>query len=226
MKLYTLYTDSHKDLLLNHFLPSISQNTSPFDIVLRKIPQYCKSGEYMKIGWIETMIKKVEYHIESCLENLNKSFIYTDCDVQFLTNDNIIDIMLNELEGYDIACQDDAHPFGDRTTYCAGFFICKSNTSTVALFEKILQDMKRNSAWLHDQEALNMNLSMVKHKTLSHRFFTHAQITKELWSGNNDDFVIPKNILVHHANWTHGVDNKIKLLNMVKTQYENFNHGT
>jgi hypothetical protein len=67
----------------------------------------------------------------------------------------------------------------------------------------------------NDQAALNENLSMVKYLSLSHKFYTTAQTTHMLWD-NNYNINIPTDILVHHANWTHGVSNKIKLLNFVR----------
>ena len=226
MKLYTFYTDSHLKLLMSYLLPSIEYNGSQFDVAVYKVPQYCQSGDYMQNGWIQTMIRKVEYHIKSCQENMDKIFIYSDCDVQFLGKENIIDVITKEIDEYDIACQDDVYPFHNHNTYCAGFFACKGNQRTLDFFHKILHDIHRNKSWLHDQEALNINLPMVKHKLLSHKFFTHAQITHKLWNNENDTFNISRDILVHHANWTHGVENKMKLLNIVKEQYENINNGT
>ena len=38
-----------------------------------------------------------------------------------------------------------------------------------------------------------------------------------VWDGQ--DFNIPADIIMHHANWIVGVQNKIKLLNLVKDKY-------
>jgi hypothetical protein len=148
---------------------------------------------------------------------LGQKFIYSDCDVQFLNK--FIDVAIDELSDYDIACQDDVHPYYDRNTYCAGFFICNANDKTLNLFEKTLESMLATADHTNynDQSALNENLSRVKHKTLSHKFYTIAHTTRSLWQ---EDYTIgiPTNILVHHANWTHGVNNKVKLLNFIKSQ--------
>lgn len=224
MKLYTFYTPSHEELINKYFLPSLSNNKE-FDIIIKQFPQLCSDGEFMHNGWINTMMQKVEYHIQSCLENHNDIFVYSDCDVQFLNNEQVVETLLNELEDYDIACQNDVHPYFDRTTYCAGFFICRGNNKTVNLFTSVLEEMKKRYPSMHDQEALNKNLNTVKHKILSNQFYTHAQTLKKLWENENDTFSIPKNIMVHHANWTHGIKNKIKLLDIVKEQYEYINNG-
>jgi len=216
MKIYTFFTETHTDLLFQYFLPSLYKYENA-ETIIKKLPQQCSSGEYGKDGWFDTMLKKVEYHIQSCEENYGKTFIYSDCDVQFVAP--FIDTMVNELDNYDIACQDDVHPYGNRTTYCAGFFICRSNDATLAFFKKILLDMiSHNTSPKHnynDQTALNENLNMINHKILSNKFYTIAQTTKRLWK-EDYNIDVPKNIVVHHANWTHGVSNKIKLLNFVK----------
>lgn len=223
MKLYTFYTPSHEELMTKYFLPSLSDNYD-FDIMIKKFPQTCAGGEFMHNGWMDTMIQKVEYHIQACVENYNSMFVYSDCDVQFLNNKNVINTLLEELGDYDIACQNDVQPYFDRTTYCAGFFICRGNNKTINLFTNTLEDMKKRFPSMHDQDALNKNLGIVKHKILSNKFYTHAQSVKKLWESENDIFTIPDNIMVHHANWTHGVKNKIKLLNIVKEQYEYINN--
>lgn len=217
MKIYTLFTNSHWSLLNNYFLPSLYKQEDA-EVVIKKFPQECHSAEYGKDGWFKTMTKKVEYHIQSCQENFGKTFIYSDCDVQFLQP--FISVAENELQDYDLACQNDVYPYGNRKTYCAGFFICKSNDKTLSFFEKILADMKLRGEAPHynDQAALNENLSMVKHKTLSNKFYTISQTTNKLWD-ENYDVEVPKDIIVHHANWTHGISNKIKLLDFVKETY-------
>jgi hypothetical protein len=47
------------------------------------------------------------------------------------------------------------------------------------------------------------------------KYWTIANYTGGVWNGSID-FKVPENILVHHANWTIGTDNKIKLLNEVR----------
>lgn len=225
MKIYTCYTDSHKILLDKFFIPSVKE--APIDIIIKKFPQECPSAEYMQEGWIKTMIRKVEYHIKSCEENLNEAFLYADCDVQFFGD--ISPVAQEELSGCDIACQDDVHPYIGRNTYCAGVFLCVGNNRTIKFWNDILNRLialKPNEKY-HDQDGLNQYINQLNHRFLSHKFYTVAQTTKKLWNNDSFDFAIPKNILVHHANWTHGVENKIKLLELVRNKYyENTNNGS
>lgn len=224
MKIYTIFTDSHQQLLHEYFIPSLYNNINysepkPIDIIIKKIPQFCPTATYGRKGWMETMLNKVDQHIEACEYNLGKQFIYFDCDVQFFKP--FIDDMIEELGDFDIACQNDIFPYENRQTYCAGMFICNANEKTLDFFKSIRKNMVENSYRPHeynDQVALNENLYKIKHKLLSCKFYTIAQTTNCLWDNNYNINNIPNNISIHHANWTHGVDNKIKLLNFIKTK--------
>lgn len=220
MKIYTFFTDTHKKLLYDYFIPSLYLYENNIELNIKKVPQACPSGLYCSSGWYSTMTEKVRYVIQACQENHGKIFIYSDCDVQFLGP--FIDSATLELEDYDIACQDDVYPYENRNTYCAGFFICRSSDKTIKFFNTILNRLTKRKhvegELYDDQNELNRNLHLVKHKPLSHKFYTIAQTTNALWDNNYDIENIPSNILVHHANWTHGVENKIKLLNLIKSK--------
>ena len=65
---------------------------------------------------------------------------------------------------------------------------------------------------------LQSNNLNIKYDTLDPtKYFTIGYSTKGTqWTPETGDLDIPKTILMHHANWTAGVENKIKLLNFVK----------
>jgi hypothetical protein len=72
----------------------------------------------------------------------------------------------------------------------------------------------------HDQYAFNyFGRKSLNWKTLpEEKYYTIAYNTGNVvWNGEeyND---IPKSILMHHANWTVGVKNKIKLLEYIKRE--------
>jgi hypothetical protein len=125
MKIYTIYSPTHKTLYENYFKKTLPEE---FDLFYTEIPQECPSGEFYKNGWSETCFKKVEYFIQICEENMGSKFVFSDVDVQFFGN--IKDVLLEELEDYDIACQ------SDNGTYCAGFFICNANEKTLNMKRK------------------------------------------------------------------------------------------
>jgi hypothetical protein len=132
-------------------------------------------------------------------------FIFSDADVQFFADP--VERLLLELGDADIACQDDINQL------CSGFFICRANDRTLAMFNSM-----RHNYDLEDQATLNAHISMVKSVRLSHAFFNVAHSIGTVWNGQ--DFDIPEDILVHHANWVVGVENKVKLLDLVRSKYD------
>jgi len=204
MNIYSLYTPSHKILYENYFLKTLSKDFTPH--ILEYQQQDCPTASYYSTGWGKITAKKIEIFIQACLENFNDYFFYCDVDVQFF-DINLKDILLTEIGDNDIACQDDIH------SYNSGVFICKANSKTLSMFEK----MKINFQGC-DQKTLNRFLRMCKHKKLSRRFFTTGFVAG---LSTNKKITIPSNIVLHHANWIVGVENKIKTLDMIRNLYDN-----
>lgn len=206
MKIYTIYSDSHEVLYNDYFLKTLPNE---FDLISTKIPQECQTGDFYNDGWNRTCYRKVELFIKACEDNMGENFIFSDVDIQFFGN--IKDILLEELGDYDIACQNDT-----SNIYCSGFFICNANERTLNMFKRMKDNYNKE-----DQTSLNQEIYLSKSKFLSRKFFTIGHITNSIWNGQ--DVEIPKDILVHHANWTIGINNKIKLLNIVKEKITNKN---
>ena len=204
MNLYSIFTPSHRHMYENYFLTSIPDE---FKLHIKEIPQECPTGSFYQEGWDKTCFRKVEFFEEICKENFGDMFIFSDVDIQFFGN--FKDQMIEELGDCDIACQDDI------TTFSSGFFICKCNDTTLKMFQNMKEFYNRE-----DQTSLNDQIHIAKHKFLSKRFFTFGHIVPRPWNG--EDFDIPDDILVHHANWVAGIDNKIKILDLVR---EKFNAG-
>jgi hypothetical protein len=199
MKLYTIYSPSHKRLYKDFFLKSLPNE---FEVISEEIKQECPTGEFYKEGWNLTCYRKIELFIKACEENLGNHFVFSDVDIQFFGN--IKQTLLDEIGDFDIACQNDTAHF-----YCSGFFICKANEKTLHMFK----EMQRNYV-NEDQTSLNLNIHLVKSKFLSKKFFTIAHLTGSPWNG--EDFNLPYDILMHHANWTVGTQNKTNLLERVR----------
>lgn len=205
MNIYTTYTPSHKILYDNYFIKTLPKD---FNLKAYADPeQLCKTGEYYTNGWTQTTKKKIDIFVYACAANIGKPFFYCDVDVQFFDN-NIINILLEELGDYDIACQD------DYDNYNSGVFVCNANETTLAMFKQ----MQKTYNYIDDdQRTLNKHLFMCKHKMLSRRFFTTGFIFRR-WNGQ--DFELPKDIIMHHANWIVGVPDKIKVLDFVRSKYD------
>jgi hypothetical protein len=199
MKVYTYYTESHANLFENYFKKSLVD----LEIDATIGEQDCKSGSYYQDGWKTTTMKKVDVFLKGVKENMGGVFIFSDVDIQFFGS--IKETLVGELGDADIAIQNDY-----AGGLCSGFFICRGNERTLKMF----QSMKDNhNLYREDQHALNMNLNFCKVKVLSNKFWTFGAYQQQ-WKGQNFD--IPDDILMHHSNWTEGIDNKIKLLELVK----------
>ena len=205
MKIYAIFTPSHRVFYDSYFLRSISKDDN-LEVIPTELPQECETGSFYKEGWSQTCFRKVELFIKACEENMGNTFIFSDVDIQFFGP--IRNQLLLELGDYDFACQNDTGAY-----YCSGFWICKANERTLNMFKSMRDNYNKE-----DQTSLNEQVYLCKSKFLSRKFFTIAHVTGRVWNG--EDVYIPDDILMHHANWTEGIDNKIKLLKMVKNKID------
>lgn len=212
MKIYTCYTPSHKEMFDEYFMgsPSISE----YEIIAEEFPQECATGAYLSDGWMNTMNRKLDLIIRAIDENMGEVFIHSDCDVQFLRpSKEYIESFFYKTD-LDIILQSDIYML------CAGFFACKASNKTRLLFSLIKHNILM---FEHDQLALNYFLKGWKehitdinmnYRMFDSRIWNVGHTLYNRWEGQ--DFEVPQNILVHHANWTVGIENKTKLLKMVK----------
>ena len=175
------------------------------DLVVRKMPQECKDASYLSKGWNSTMTRKVQYVIEALNETAeNEWFVHSDCDIVLF--EGWEDILQSCPSDIDMINQN------DHSVLCAGFFLCKNNVRTRELWNKVLEHMGN---FEHDQWAMNewiRKIPELKVNVLPISYFTYGLLGNGIWNGQ--EFIIPdaKNLKMFHANWTVGVDNKIKLL--------------
>jgi len=206
MKIYTFYTDSHKELL-DIFKKNYHENTSTeHELNIKHFPQECNSGNFMEQGWNSTMKRKVEYVIEG-LNNTpdNQWFVHTDCDIILFKD--WVNILKKHEHNFDMLIQD------DYSSLCAGFFFCKSNSVTKKLWQNVFENLHKFN---NDQIAMNYFISKdsdIKVAALPNTYFTYGLLGKDNWT--EGDFEIPSNIKMFHANWTVGVKNKKHLMEYV-----------
>jgi hypothetical protein len=201
MKLYTLFSESHRRLYEEYFKPTLPDE---FELKLKSSDQLCETGDFMSEGWSDICYQKVLYFKQACEENIGSMFIWADVDIQFFRP--FKSLIITELGDADIACQND---FGD--SHCSGLFICRANDETLKMFTDMVNDYHRE-----DQTTLNMHIHKVNHKFLSSRFFNYGQSMGVTWEG--EEFEVDESIVLHHANWTVGLASKIKMLDYVKSR--------
>lgn len=235
MKLYSFYTESHKVLLNDWFIPSIKDD---YEVVLKESPQTCSEGIFHAEGWNVCMLDKIKFIINAIKEEEGEVFVYSDVDIQFFKPTK--KIILELIEKRDMVIQRDNSSGG----LCAGFFAAKANEKMLRLWEhiecqliKIIENNRIDASLFDDQVLLNKMLTPnrlifgigdvlrisrsslpnsqgIKWSYLPDTFFTHGVSTGRCWKPG-DTFDVPRGIVAHHANWTIEVENKIALLKYV-----------
>ena len=215
IKLYALYTPSHEVFKDKFFVPSIQDD---FELIFEFCDQTCPSVKFMEEGWTQTTMNKVNLIIRAIKENWNSIFIFSDVDIQFFAP--IKDIILELIEGKDMVIQRNT-PDG---VLCTGFFVCRGNEKTLRLWEDV-KKMMESDCLSSDQISFNRcikrrhqkNLYGIVWDYLPHSFFGAGTLTGYEWRPGML-LPIPDNIMIHHANWTKGVHNKIAQLIYVRDE--------
>ena len=205
MKLLTVYTQSHRQMLEEWFLPTLQD-----DYELSSF--FCDvegGGQYLQEDWSRAVLFKSRKIIETIKENMGRVFVYADVDIEFFgpTKPEI----LNAIEQKDIVCQLD-NPYGDL---CTGFFAIRANLLTLRLWEDVYKAAKIEN---RDQMAFNRiirDMKNIRFGYMSSQFFGTGTYHAEDWE-EGSKFYIPRSPLMYHANYTIGVDNKITLLKQVR----------
>lgn len=218
IKLYALYTPSHEILKDQFFLPSIKDD---FDIILEFCEQTCPNAQFMSEGWTDTTMRKVDLIIRAIHENWGKIFIFSDVDIQFFVPIQSTILML--MHDKDIIMQKN-NPEG---VLCTGFFACRGNEKTLQLWTDVKQVMEINKLQ-SDQISFNqcikrnskINPYNIAWNYLPDSFFGGGTLTGYTWVPGAS-LPIPHDIMMHHANWTKGVKNKIAQLMYVKQSVNN-----
>lgn len=229
IRLYSICSSTHEILKNNYFLPSIKDR---FEIIITNFEQISPTGIFMEDRWRDTMLVKVDTIIKAINNNPNKVFIYSDVDIQFFKP---FAYLIKKLIGVNDIVFQREH---DKVA-CAGFFIAKGNKRTLALWKNVRKFMQKNEL-TGDQRPLNyilfrndnnsnldnfvfedkVELSKLKWDYLPDTFVGGATIWKKnIWKPDKN-FPIDKNIIMHHANCTIGVGNKIKQLEYVKNKMD------
>jgi hypothetical protein len=210
IKLYSLYTPSHTAFAENWFIPTLTDNC---ELIIRHYPQECAQAQWMRPGWTDTTRHKIELILDAIEENWGTVFIYADIDIQFFAP--FVDKVLQKIEGLDFVFQRH-NPDG---IVCSGFFACRAHEKTKQFFLAVQKMMHKNKK-MSDQPAINYCLAKqadILWDYLPDTFFgggTRAATSKAWEPGDWLD--IPEGIILHHANCTRGIKNKIAQLEYVR----------
>ncbi len=213
MNVYSVYTSSHEKLLNDWFLPSIPKT---WKLCLTKVDQVCPSGSYHSSGWYNMMASKYDVIIEAIKENKNKYFIHSDIDILFFEPSNNLEQL--DLKT-DLIIQRNTKD--DPANVCPGFFICKGTSKMAKLFKTI-----RNIT-LEEQtdDELLLNQYLLRNTKFNWSYLPDVYYTPGIQFGSRassykwsdtDDIKLPNDVALYHANYTVGIDNKIRQLTTAK----------
>lgn len=208
LNLYTFYTDTHEILLNDFFITSFNETNmcDDFNLHTIKAKQKSNTGCFNSPGFHGTMLDKLDIII-SAMES-DDLFVFADCDIQFFQN-IYSDIL--KYKNFDILAQSDIN------SICAGFMIIQSSDKLKQYFRNIYNLLANNpTAYPNDQVCINSNLNNINYTLLPiNEYYTVGNYNNgTVWNG--EDITVPQSILMHHANFTIGVANKIRLMKIVK----------
>jgi len=225
IKAYTLFTPSHKKFLYDYLLDSFKYNPNIELTILHK-PQLCTTAEFGTEGWNAKMRYKADCFyekIKECNEE-NELFLFIDPDIVIYRD--FYDDIIKRIKGYDVLFQNDG-PGGVNT----GFFVARNNKTVRSFFNTVRGNLNN---FLEEQRTANhllRNLHLypsiqIKWNMLPNEYWTYGEIAGQInpqtnnfkghWNGIDETFEIPKDIFIHHGNWTSKKDDKYKILDIVK----------
>lgn len=229
-RLYALTTPSHQGLHDDWFRPSLRDD---YAVEVRPLEQVGQREDHVcgTAAFNLTMAAKVRLMIDAIRDNWGRVFIYSDVDIQFFgKTEQLIDAAIRNR---DLVAQRDARPWMTVLHHpqfsghlCAGFLACRGNDRTLRLWQAVL-DHVRGRPDQHDQQALNQLLNRrtgwrlpnrfgVRWGYLPDAFFGPGPQLRGVWEPGMP-LAVPRRIVMHHANWTIGVANKVAQLTAVRT---------
>lgn len=219
IKLYACYTPSHKVLYNDWFLPSLMA-FNEYDLIVETYDQECEKAEFLSEGWTKTTSRKVQLILRAIKENWGSWFVYSDVDIQFFRP--TLGEITKAIGTKDIVFQQNDPARG----FCTGFFACRANERTLEFWLAVADYMHKHSD-ISDQASVwniykiykKSQILHVKCGLLPNTFFCAGTFRGCLWNPE-ETLEIPKGIIIHHANYTHGVPNKIAQLKLVKNMVD------
>ena len=206
--LYSLFTPSHRVLKENYFVPTLPPDV---ELHLRSV-ESAGAGFYHDESWRRAIIWKVELILEAIEEHFGEAFAYSDVDAQFFGS--FAEWFHRALAHHDVVFQPDA----PGPALCAGFFFCRANEATRLLWQRVLEQVRATAAREDDQavvQRIGRDVPGLRIACLPPIFYGGGTMTARSWNPGNK-LLLPRGLLMHHANFTLGVQNKINQLEHVR----------
>jgi len=207
--MFALVTRSHERLLNDWFLRSLPTDCRPIIHFMESPPAVFREGR-----WHDIFIEKVTMTIEAIRgEPEGALIVISDVDIQFFKQfSEEVRILI---DGRHLLFQNNlCGRSSDPLDLCAGFVVVRCGPMTLSFFETALRIMvEEDHPEVEDQITFRRILPQfpqLRPGLLPDRFWTHADMWKP-----GDPIDPPYDIVLHHANWVLGNEDKIKQLTTV-----------
>jgi|GEM_PF-1408099 len=192
MKMYTTTSASEKVFLQEWLLGTIQETNC--EVISHEIPRDLTRTQK------QTALHKARFILEALKKNAGEIIVYTDVATQFFQS--IQKKIEDALQSADIAFLKD-DPNGISS---AGFFAARCTHEIITLWEEVVKRIQETQ-WSQQENFLGHLIQSILLETqdirwslLPHTFFGCGTFTGRLW-GFADNIYIPKNMVLHQANW-------------------------
>lgn len=211
----TYYSPSHEPLFKRFFLPSYEVHLrDSFNLIVQRGDQRC-NGDFRKGKWNSQVREKIDFVNDFIQNTTLEFFVFSDVDVVFLQD--IRKDLFAELGSYDMAFQNDGGALCSDHNLCSGFYFVRVNCETKDFFKRLIS---KYDDVLSDQQNLNHMLLYspnVLYKAMSKRFYNLSGLAPNIWTPATKIFPPDHRIVMYHANFTLGLENKATLLEYFQT---------
>jgi hypothetical protein len=215
LRIVSYYTPSHKEMCQRFVM------SRAYDFHERRFSafeQTCPTGEFKSSGWNDCMLDKLR-----CLLSLpcdGMPTLYVDADVALMPGlHDWLSSYVDQLDQADIAFSDDV------VQWCAGIMVFRSVSPVLEFFRTVAhmsgvlnlpdQDVIHHlRAWAQSTGGvLPIRPRLLPREVFCNWATVNAPTVPAPWDGQG--FVLPATCLAWHANWTIGIDNKMRMLDRV-----------
>jgi hypothetical protein len=212
----TAYDDRFEEMYSRHFIRSFNRLDLDKDFELEVHKLSHEYGTYGDKRYNSSYRAELQAVVDILKENLGREIVWTDVDIHMYRNplEDMRTLLATTLPR--IWCQMDSD-----TVFCTGFqfFICTQEV--IDFFETwtVITDSKE---WHTAQDSFNEAIKLQPDsfgKLPSHRYWTVGMSgRKEVWDGQSILTLPspPKDIVMHHGNFTIGLENKLLLMDVIE----------
>lgn len=213
----TAYDENFVTPYKQHFLASFGALELYKDFELQVNVIETEYGTYGEKQYRNSYAKELDRVIRVLETNRDRIVVWSDVDVRMYRNP-LPDIM-DMFGSSQIACQMDS-----PTVYCTGFQFFW-NCQRIINFFREWQQLDNSKEWVSAQDSFNeqLKISGLAARALPERYWTTGVSGKqEVWDGVDvaDLPDPPKDIVLHHGNFTIGLNNKMRMLNEIHRRVE------